>query len=420
MNVHIKNIRLIDPFQGLDERQDIFIQGEEFVRKIEGSVDLYIDGSQLCASPGFIDAHTHLRDPGQTHKEDIISGTRAGAKGGYVCLAAMPNTSPVCDNIDIIRYIKEKSKNAYCEVIPVPAATLNIQGEELADYKAYAEHGVTAITNDGYPIRDAAVLYQVLKEAAKHDLMVIDHSEDSSLASGAAINWGDVSKKLKVKGMPNTAESLCVARDLLVAQDLNLPIHLCHISTEEGVALIRKAKEAGVKVTADVCPHHFCLTEEAVLESGANAKMYPPLRQEKDRRAIIEGLRDGTIDLIATDHAPHHINEKGPDLASAMHGIVGLETAFALSYTYLCLQEGFSLLELMKLLVKNPASLLKLQKRAVLPGNEANLCIFDINKLETVDAETFVSKSRNTPFNGFELTGQVQYTFWKGNLSYER
>lgn len=419
MKIQINDIRLIDPFQNKNQKVNLYIEDGYFVEKLSGQADHSIEGKGLYAAPGFIDAHTHLRDPGQTYKEDIISGTQAGAKGGYVLLAAMPNTSPICDSPELVRYMIEKAETkGSCQVLPIPAVSVGEQGEQLTDFQALKEAGAGGLTDDGRPISTAKLLREALIEASKHNLIVIDHPEETSLSRGTSINLGKISKELGLEGMPNSSESIAVARDILVAMELGLPIHLCHVSTKESIDLIRMAKNKGVKVTADVCPHHFCLTQEAVVAHGSNAKMYPPLRTEEDRLACIAGLRDGTIDMIATDHAPHHADEKGEDIAKAMMGIVGLETAFPLSYTELCLKEGFSLEKLLELFTKAPAKLFGLENRSIIPGNPANMVIFETGISDRIDSEKFVSKSRNTPFNGWEVKARIKATIWKGNFTY--
>lgn len=421
MRLAIYNIQIIDPYSGSDKIGNLYIEGDKFVQSLTGSPDREIQGQGLVAAPSFIDLHTHLRDPGFTDAEDITSGTRAAARGGYGLLCAMPNTKPVCDTPEGVNYVIDKARKAgYTEVLPIPAASRGLRGETLTDFAALKAAGAVGVTDDGMPFKDSRLTYQILREAARQELLPIDHPEMKSLSRGAVMNAGEAARKLGYQGMPNTAESICVARDLLIAADLDLPIHLCHLSTAESVDLVRLAKARGVPVTADTCPHYFTLTDTAVVEQKALAKMYPPLRQEKDRRAIIEGLRDGTIDAIATDHAPHVDKDKGEDLTRAKNGIIGLETAFSLAFTILCQQEGFGLDQVLALFTRRPAQVIKRNECGLLPGEKANLVIFDPRKTYRVKAEELLSKSHNTPFIGWPLQAKILYTLWKGNFSYDQ
>ncbi|MDD7402209.1 MAG: dihydroorotase [Eubacteriales bacterium] len=421
MKIAIHDVRVVDPFQSLDQVQDLLIEDGLFVERLSGPADKEISGQTLLAFPGFIDVHTHLRDPGQTYKEDIVSGTKAASKGGFVLVCAMPNTTPICDQPEIVRYMIEKAEGeGFAQVLPIAAATMGEKGQSLSSYAELKAAGAGGVTDDGRPIANADILLQCLQEASKYQLPVIDHPEDSDLARGKAMNAGPVAEALGLKGMPRAAESICVARDILLAMEYNLPIHLCHLSCKESVDLLRWAKQQGAPVTADTCPHYFLLTEEAVKSQGANAKMYPPLRREEDRSAILDAVKEGTIEMISTDHAPHSQEEKGSDIALAKNGIVGLEHAFALSYDCLYLQEGLDLSALVARFTQAPAELLSLGDRSLRLGNPANLCLFDPHKSEIIDPDTFASKARNTPFAGRTTTGSIAYTFWKGKITYER
>lgn len=421
MKIAIREVRVVDPFQDLDQVQDLLIEDGLLVDHLRGPADKEILGTGLMAFPGFIDVHTHLRDPGQTYKEDIVTGTKAASKGGFVLVCAMPNTSPVCDSPDIVRYMIDKAEQeGYAQVLPIAAASLGEQGEILSPYAELKAAGAGGVTDDGRPIANAGILLDCLQEAAKYGLPVIDHPEDSSLAQGKAMNAGPVADKLGLAGMPRAAEAICVARDVLLAMEYDLPIHLCHLSCKESVDLLRWAKSQGAPVTADTCPHYFILTEEAVASQGANAKMYPPLRREADRQAIQEAVQDGTIEMIATDHAPHSLEEKGQDVTQAKNGIVGLEHAFALSYDYLSLKGGLPLRDLLTRFTKAPAELLSLGDRSLKTGQPANLCLFNPQLPETINPENFASRGRNTPFAGFTTTGSICYTFWQGKITYER
>lgn len=422
MRYAIENIKVLDPFRKSASPviENIYIEDGKFVECLSGEPDKIIQGEELIATPGFIDAHTHLRDPGLTYKEDIISGTKAAAAGGFVAVTAMPNTKPVCDSPEIVKYMIDKAKaEGFAEVLPTAAVTIGEKGKEISDFAALKEAGAVAYTDDGRPVTSAEIMREALIQAAALDMVIIDHPEDTSLAWGTHMNLGEVSKKLGLKGMPNSAEAICVARDIILSMEVDAPVHLCHLSAKESVDLVRWAKAEGAKVTSDACPHHFWLSDEAVLEHGSNAKMYPPLRREEDCQAIAKGIMDGAIDMIATDHAPHSLEEKGEDIAKAFMGIIGLETAFPLSYTKLCLELGFDLEQLIERLTLAPAKLFKLENREIKAGNAANLTIIDLNEKYLIDPEKSFSKSRNTPFGGTEVQGKICYTFWEGRLTYE-
>lgn len=420
MNVHFKNFRLIDPYTGKDVYGDLCIEKGKIVEQPTAKADRELDGHGMILAPAFVDAHCHLRDPGQTWKEDIESGTRAAAAGGFAAVMAMPNTDPVCDSAKVVRYMIEKAQHCgSCAVLPVGAVTLGEAGEELAPYEAMKEAGAVALTDDGHVIATAAILEKSLKAAAQAGLIVIDHPEERSLSCGACMHEGEISRRLGVKGMPASAEAVIVARDLLVAEDLQLPIHLCHLSCAQSVSLLREARARGVRVTADTCPHYFALTDEAVLAYGANAKMYPPLRPEKDRQAILEALLDGTIELIATDHAPHAAEEKSGPLVQAKNGIIGLQTAFSLSYEFLCKKRGMSIQNLLSLLSANVSAVFHLNRRGLQPGASADLVILDPDREWIFQENEILSRSTNSPFIGRKMLGKVVMTLWNGEITYE-
>jgi len=364
--------------------------------------------------PAFLDTHCHLRDPGFTYKEDIESGTRAALFGGYAGVTAMPNTNPVTDNAQTVRAILEKARRVgLCRVLPTCAITVGMKSETLVDFEKMAEEGVVAFTDDGKPVMTAALLYKAMKACAKKDYLIMSHCEEMSLAAGGAINEGAISRQLGVGGISNAAESVCVARDILLAEETGCRLHICHVSTEQSVALIREAKKRGVRVTAETCPHYVAFTEEAVLYHGVNAKMNPPLRSEKDRQAIIEGLLDGTLDCISTDHAPHSKADKGEDLQKSAFGIIGLQTAFPAALTYLCKDERvkMDLFRLIELFSTNPAKILRLDKEGygvIQEGGRADLTVIDPDSESIITESMLRSRSANTPFIGLTLCGRIE------------
>lgn len=421
MRIAIRQAELVDPFRGLRETRDLFIEDGKIVNELSAAPEREFSGIGKVLVPGFIDLHTHLRDPGQTYKEDIVSGTRAAAHGGFTTLCAMPNTTPVCDTPELVRYMREKAeREGFAEVLPAAAASLGEKGEELSDYAALKAAGAIAVTDDGRNIADPALLEKVLVQAAANGLPVMDHPEEQALSQGACMHRGSVSAALGLPGMPSAAESLAVARDILIAADLGLPVHLSHLSTAQSVILVREAKRHGVAVTCETDPHYIVLTDEAVRRRGPLAKMYPPLRTEEDRRAIIDGLFDGTIDAIATDHAPHSAEEKSGDMRQALNGIIGLETAFALCYTELVLKEGMPLLRLLELFTSAPAAILGLTGRSLEAGNPAFCTLLDLQAYREIDPEDSFSKSRNMPFAGMAVDSEILLTICRDQISYER
>ena len=376
-----------------------------------------LDGAGLTAAPGFVDVHVHFRDPGLTYKEDILTGAEAAAAGGYTTVICMANTKPVVDNPETLSYVLEKGRQTGVHVLSCACVTKDMAGKELTDMEGLREAGAVGFTDDGKPILDAELLKAAFAEAARLDVPVSLHEEDPALIADNGINRGEVSEKLGIGGSPAQAEVSMVERDCRLAEKTGARVNIQHISTAGAVEAVRRSKQRGSHVTAEAAPHHFTLTEDAVLEYGTLAKMNPPLRTREDRLAVIEGLRDGTIDMIATDHAPHSAEEKALPLTEAPSGILGLETAFALGVTQLVKPGYLSLMELMKKMSLNPARLYRLPYEGVAVGAPADLVLFD--EAEEWTVESFHSRSSNSPFLGWKLSGRVHYTICGGNVVYE-
>ncbi len=416
MMICLTNGRLL----GEGDLTDINIENGIIVEKLSGEADRIVDLGGAAVFPGLIDAHCHLRDPGYEYREDIITGTKSAAKGGFTSVCPMPNTNPVCDNPSVVRSIVSKAQlQGYANVFPIGAVSKGMAGKELAEFGLMKEEGIVAVSDDGKPVATADLLRKALLYASDFQLPVMNHCEEMSLADGA-MNEGAVSTELGLRGIPTAAEDVMIARDISIAEYLNLAIHICHVSTKGGIEMIRCAKKRGVKVTAETCPHYFVLTEDACLGFDTNAKMNPPLRREEDRMAVIEGLRDKTIDLIVTDHAPHHSDEKDIEFSLANNGIVGFETAFPLSYTYLVKPGFMSVQDLCACLSGNPSKLLSLGRGSLNVGAPADIAVFDLGTRFVFDKNKMLSKARNTPFHGYELFGETVLTIQGGRITYEK
>ena len=415
MKIEIKNGKLF----GVGEKQSLFIENGVFVEKLEGAADRVIDVSGQAVFPGLIDAHCHLREPGFEYREDIVSGTKSAAQGGFTSVLSMPNTKPVCDNAAIVKSIVSKAKEkGFANVFPIGSVSKGQKGQELSEFGLMKEEGIVAVSDDGKPIATADLLKKALLYAADFDIPVLDHCEDESLSDGS-MNEGYTSTHMGLRGIPTAAEDIMISRDIIMAEYLHLPIHICHVSTKGGVRMIREAKARGVRVTAETCPHYFSLTEEACIGFNTDAKMHPPLRSEEDRVAIIEGIKDGTLDLIVTDHAPHHSDEKDIEFALSNNGIIGFETAFAVSYTYLVKPGHITLSKLIETLTINPSRLFKLGRGTLDIGAPADVSVFDLENVFTYDKNTSFSKARNTPYHGYELYGKTRLTICGGKITYE-
>lgn len=421
----VKNCKMLREDSHPTELRDILIAHTDcgnFIQKIEseilpGKLDAPISicpAKSLLALPAFLDMHVHLREPGFAYKEDIASGTAAAAAGGCAALLAMPNTRPVCDSPEVVHYILNKAAAvASCTVYTTAAITKGLAGRELVDFDALAEAGASAFTDDGRPVTSSALMMDAMKHCAARDRLIISHSEDLSLAEGGAVNDGPVARHLKVKGIPNAAEDIMIARELILAEETGCRLHIAHVSTRGGLELIRRAKQRGVRVTCETCPHYFAMTDSDVVFYGTNAKMNPPLRSELDRQAVIEAIIDGTIDCISTDHAPHSPTEKNQPLAQAPNGIIGLQTAFSAGITYLVVPGHITLARLVELMTTSPAAILRAPDYTgkIEVGGRANFCLVDPDEEYILAQNMIKSKSNNTPFMGLTLRGVVHKTF---------
>lgn len=423
MSLLIKNGRVINPATDTDGIMDLLIEGTKVVKaakNIPEEADQVIDAKGLCVAPGFIDLHVHLREPGFEYKETIKTGSRAAARGGYTSICPMPNTKPAIDSADMVKFIINKAKeDAIVHVLPVGAVTKGQQGQELADIAGMAEAGAVAISEDGKSVMNASLYRDAMKLAEEHSLLVMAHCEDINLVNGGCVNAGPAAEQLGVKGISNSVEDVITARDILLAKETKASLHLCHCSTKDSVSFIRWGKEEGVKVTAEVCPHHFSMTCDEIPGNDANYKMNPPLRAKADVEALKAGLHDGVIDCISTDHAPHSAEEKKKTLESAPFGIVGSETAFSLSYTNLVKGGVLTLPELIERMSTVPAKILGINKGDISEGKTADLVLFDPEAEYVIDASEFASKGKNTPFGGRKVQGRVCMTIVDGRVVFD-
>lgn len=425
MELIIKNGLLINE-NGELEKKNVYVK-DGVIEKISeypieiNEADRVIDADGHLISPGFIDVHVHLREPGGEHKETIETGTMAAAKGGFTTVCAMPNTNPVPDSIaqlnELYERIKEKAK---VRVLPYASITKGLKGKELSNFQELAEAGAFAFTDDGVGIQEAGQMYKAMKEAAKLNKTIVAHCEDMSLVYSGVVHEGKVDKRLKLQGIPSVSESVQIARDVLLAEATGCHYHVCHISTKESVRVVRDAKKAGINVTAEVSPHHLILCEDDIPENDGNFKMNPPLRSAEDRMALIEGLLDGTIDFIATDHAPHSEDEKSQGMEKAPFGIVGLETAFPLLYTHFVKKGIMSIQQLIEYLTIKPAKTFGLPYGELIEGKTADIVILDLEKEKQIDPSTFLSKGKNTPFTGWKCAGWPVMTIVEGNIAWEK
>lgn len=430
----IKNGYVIDPASNREGLYDVLID-QERINKVEPYIDIeklqqamtkqgeqltIIDAQGKYVMPGFIDLHVHLREPGFEYKETIATGARAAAAGGFTSICPMPNTKPATDSEAMVRLVLEKAKtDAVINILPVGAITLGQAGNELVNIIKLKEAGVVALSEDGKSVMDTALYAEAMRQAAQQQLPIFAHCEDKSLVGKGAINAGKKAEELKLPGISNAVEDIITARDILLAKETGAQLHLCHCSTKDSAAMIALAKKEGIKVTGEVCPHHFTLTEENILTEDANYKMNPPLRKQEDVDALKNALRDNIIDVISTDHAPHSEEEKAKSMSEAPFGIVGSETAFALTMSELVKTGYLTPKQMVEKLSANPAKILGSDRGCIGEGKIADIVIADPKVEYRIDKNSFYSKGKNTPFHGRKVTGRVEYTFVSGKMVYK-
>ncbi len=424
MTILIKNGHVIDPLTGKDGKYDVLIEEDRIIsveENIRKQADRVLDAAGCYVMPGFIDLHVHFRDPGFTYKENLETGGRAAVRGGVTTVCAMPNTKPVIDTAEKVRKIHERQKaESLTNVIQLGAVTVGQEGEELADIKGMAEEGCHAVSEDGKSVMNAALYRKGMRLARECGISVFAHCEDRNMVEGGVMNADENAKRFGLPGITNSVEDVIAARDILLAKETGVKLHLCHCSTADSVKMVRLAKEEGLPVTAEVCPHHFILTSQDIPEDDGNYKMNPPLRRKEDVEALRQGLKDGIMDVIATDHAPHSEEEKNKSMAEAAFGIVGIETSAALTYTALVKTGILSVMDMAEKMSANPAKILGLsEKGSVSVGKIADIVIFDPGKTYRINKNLFESKGRNTPFDGYEVTGRAAYTLVGGRVVYE-
>ena len=420
MKLLIKNATLV--LKDGERKADLLIENGRISKIGSG---LSCEGKVIAATgkhvlAGLIDMHVHLREPGFEGKEDIESGSKAAVAGGFTQICCMPNTNPVCDNAVVVSYIKNRAQQVgLLKVHPIGSITKGEEGAALSETGKMKEAGAVAISDDGKSVMDSNIMRLAMEYASGFGIKCLCHCEDINLVDAGVVNEGYNSTLTGLKGSLRAAEDIMIARDICLAESLGVPVHICHVSTYSGVEIIRSAKSRGVEVTAETCPHYFALTDDIITTFDTNTKVNPPVREERDRLAIIEGLKDGTLDCIVTDHAPHSAKDKAVEYNLAAFGMSGLETSFALSYTYLVKSGKIPLVKLSKLMSANPAQILDLDGGEIKEGAVADLTVVDLNKKWTVNGEKFLSKGKNTPFNGYEVYGSVEYTIVDGAVKYK-
>ena len=420
MRLLIKNGLVINPAEKQMEKLDILVEDGVIQKKektLEADAEQVIDAEGCYVMPGLIDLHVHFRDPGQTYKEDIATGSAAAAAGGFTTVCCMPNTTPVVDSPETVQYIVEKAKKVgLTNVLPVGAVTKGMLGKEVNDFEAMKEAGICAISEDGKSVMNSAVYRKAMKEAARLGLPVMAHCEDINLVEGGVMNMDAKAEALGVKGISNAVEDIIAARDIMLAKETGARLHLCHCSTRDSVTMIREAKEAGIDVTGEVCPHHFSMCTEDITANEGNFKMNPPLREREDMETLIQGLHENVMDVISTDHAPHSAEEKNQVMEKAPFGIVGLETSVALTMTNLVKTGKLTPMQMAEKMSYNPAKVLGIDKGTLNEGKIADIVVIDPEETYTVDVNQFRSKGKNTPFGGMKVSGKVKYTILNGKV----
>lgn len=423
MKILIKNGRILDPGTGRDGICDILVKGDK-IEKVgqnlaEGEADQILDASGCYVMPGLIDLHVHLREPGQEHKETVETGARAGARGGFTTILAMPNTKPAADCGEILRYVQEKATTAPITVLQAGAITKGQRGEELADLEEMARSGVPAFSEDGFSVMDAGLYRRAMEISARYNIPILAHCEDKSLAGKGVMNDDANAARLGFSGICNSAEDVIIARDIILARETGARLHICHCSTKGSAAILAEAKKRGCQVTAEVCPHHFTLTSDEIREPYPSYKMNPPLRTREDLEALRQGLKDEIFDVIATDHAPHHEEEKRSSMEEAPFGIVGLETAVSLTVTELVHKGVLTPMQMAQKMSYHPARILGLDRGTLMEGKAADITIIDPEEEYVIRPEDFVSKGRNTPFGGRKVKGMVKFTICGGRVVWD-
>lgn len=419
----IKNGRVVDPANYIDGKKDILIEDGKIKKVadfiVEDEDTNVIDADEKVVMPGFIDLHVHLREPGFEYKETIETGSKAAARGGVTSICPMPNTKPVIDSPESVKDLLKRAECSPVHILPIGACTIGQEGKELADIEGMKDAGIVALSEDGKSVMDSALFRKSLKEAARLDLPMFSHCEDKALVEGGVMNKGQKAEELGLPGITNSVEDVIVARDIIMSKEAGNRLHLCHCSTADSVVLVEMAKKQGLPVSAEVCPHHFTMSDDEITEDNGRFKMNPPLRNRADVDALKEGLKTGIMEVISTDHAPHGKEEKDQSMLKAPFGIVGLETSFALGYTELVDKGVLTLSQLVEKMSVNPAKVLGIDKGNLAPGKAADIVIADITKEYKIDSSKFVSKGKNTPFDGKKVKGRVITTIVDGKIVYK-